>query len=53
MIEVSIMGLFNRETCRSFVIGFALGAVAVCALLGTGVLDGGGMVPSAFAAPTH
>ena len=53
MFETTIMGLFTRQTYRSFVIGFALGAVAVCTVLGTGVLDGGSMVPSAVAAPTH
>ena len=46
------MGLFKSDLYRSFVVGFAIGAVAVYSTLGIGgsapALDGG-MVPSAIA----
>ena len=47
------MGLFKPDFYRSFAIGFALGAVAVFAMLGdSGQGIASGVVPSAVAAPS-
>ena len=46
------MGLFTASLFRSLALGFALGAVAVAAVLGSGKDDlASGMVPAAVAAP--
>ena len=48
------MGLFNTSLFRSFAIGFALGAVAVAAVLSGGDQGvAGSMVPAAVAAPAQ
>ena len=48
------MGLFNANLYRSFAIGFALGAVAVAVILGSGQYGvAGSVVPVAVAAPTQ
>ncbi len=48
-----MMPLFHSGLYRSFGIGFVLGAIAVCAVFGGGAgsVPGGGVVPSAIAAP--
>jgi hypothetical protein len=49
------MGLFKSDLYRSFAVGFALGAVAVFATLGSWAGDelSGNVVPSAIAAPVR
>ena len=48
------MRLFKSDLFRSFAIGFALGAVAICFVFGGGDGNfGAHMVPQAQAAPAH
>jgi hypothetical protein len=49
------MGLFKRDLYRSFLVGFAIGAVAVYSTLGIGGAPdlSGSVVPSAIAAPVE
>ncbi|HZU64121.1 MAG TPA: hypothetical protein VFF98_10585 [Novosphingobium sp.] len=48
------MGLFKSDLYRSFAIGFVLGAIGICVLLGPGAGSGAGnVVPAAVAAPSH
>ena len=48
------MGLFNANLFRSFAIGFALGAVAVAAVLSGGDSGvAGAIMPAAVAAPAQ
>ena len=50
----TIMGLFNANLFRSFAIGFALGAVAVAAVLSGGDSGvAGAIMPAAVAAPAQ
>ena len=50
-----IMGIFQSDLFRSFVIGFGLGALALCVVFGGSELAkvAGGVVPSAVAAPAR
>jgi hypothetical protein len=49
------MGLFKRDLIRSFVLGFALTAAAICAAMGTAMIGSAnaGVMPSAEAAPAR
>ena len=48
------MGLFKADLFRSFVVGFALGAIGLAMALGGGAGDSaGGMVSPAVAAPAQ
>ena len=51
----NIMRIFKSDLLRAFAVGFVLATVAICVIMGGGEGSGlgGGMVPSAIAAPAH